>query len=430
MAHEEVELLAVGGGPANLALAIAVEETAPELAARTLVVEALDSPGWQRGLLLPWTQSQVSFIKDLVTLRDPRSRFSFINYLHSVGRLNEFVNLGSFTPYRLEFSNYLVWVSQSLSVVRLQHGRRVERIEAQRGPDGAVEGWLARFTDGSTVAARALSIGTGRDPHIPEVFKALPAERVVHSTSFAQRIGAFEPSTEHRIAVIGGAQSAAEMLLATHQTLPKSQCTMIMRSIGLNAYESSKFTNELYYPSFVDEFHDALPEARQQLLAEMHRSNYAGLAPATLDSLYRQIYLERLTDTQRLTVRAMTEIADARMEDDEVVLSLLDRKNGTVREFRCDAVFLGTGFDKDMPRLVRQLADAAGLEDIRVSRNYRLELPEESGALAYLQGVNEATHGIADSLLSVLAARAGEIVDDLVAGLSEPARRTAAVAAV
>jgi L-ornithine N5-oxygenase len=31
----------------------------------------------------------------------------------------------------------------------------------------------------------------------------------------------------------------------------------------------------------------------------------------------------------------------------------------------------------------------------------------------YLQGVNEETHGIADSLISVLAHRSQDIVDDL-----------------
>ena len=40
---------------------------------------------------------QVSFLKDLVTLRNPRSAFTFVNYLHSVGRLDEFINLGSFS---------------------------------------------------------------------------------------------------------------------------------------------------------------------------------------------------------------------------------------------------------------------------------------------------------------------------------------------
>ncbi len=84
MNHREVELLAVGAGPSNLALAIALEESAPDdLAAGSLLIERHQDTIWQRGMLMPWTRSQVSFLKDLVTLRNPCSRFTFISYLHS-----------------------------------------------------------------------------------------------------------------------------------------------------------------------------------------------------------------------------------------------------------------------------------------------------------------------------------------------------------
>ena len=95
MANHDVELLAVGAGPANLALAVALEEIAPHLARESLVIERNHEVSWQRGMLLPDALSQVSFLKDLVTLRNPRSRFSFLNYLHAVGRLDQFVNMGS-----------------------------------------------------------------------------------------------------------------------------------------------------------------------------------------------------------------------------------------------------------------------------------------------------------------------------------------------
>jgi L-ornithine N5-oxygenase len=50
-----------------------------------------------------------------------------------------------------------------------------------------------------------------------------------------------------------------------------------------------------------------------------------------------------------------------------------------------------------------------------VTRNYRLVLDGPATAACYLQGVNESTHGIADSLLSVLAHRSAEIVGDILA---------------
>ena len=58
--------------------------------------------------------------------------------------------------------------------------------------------------------------------------------------------------------------------------------------------------------------------------------------------------------------------------------------------------------------------------DFPVSVNYRLRLPETLPAggakfrpTVWLQGANEETHGISDSLLSVLSVRSGEVVDGL-----------------
>ena len=86
--HRAVKLLGIGAGPSKLALAVALEELAPDsLAAASLLIEQHKSVAWQRGMLLPWAQSQVSFLKDLVTLRNPRSGFSFLAYLRAVDRL-------------------------------------------------------------------------------------------------------------------------------------------------------------------------------------------------------------------------------------------------------------------------------------------------------------------------------------------------------
>ena len=96
------------------------------------MIEQHEDIGWQRGMLLPWAQSQVSFLKDLVTMRNPRSRFSFVNYLHETERLHDFINMSSFLPFRLEISSYLQWVARTLSLVGVQYGRRCMRVDAVR----------------------------------------------------------------------------------------------------------------------------------------------------------------------------------------------------------------------------------------------------------------------------------------------------------
>jgi len=355
-----------------------------------------------------------------VTLRNPRSEFSFVNYLHSVGRLNDFVNMASFLPFRLEISDYLQWVANSLTKVRVEYGRCCDRIEPLRSTGGEVTGWLVHLANGSTIGTTNLVIGIGREARIPEVFRDLPRERLVHSTEYSWRTADLDPDSPHRIVVVGAAQSAAEMLWETHQRLPKAQCAMVIRSVGLEYYQTSKFTNELYFPSFTDEFYSAAPEVRQHVLHEMRQTNYAGVTPGMLDGLYRQMYLERLTGTQRLRMISMVDVTGARIEGEDVVLTLTNRMGRVTEELPCDLVLLGTGFEPAMPSIIRNLAAEVGVAEIAVSRAYRMLTPPAVTAGCYLQGTNEGSHGIADSLMSVLAIRAGEIVTDVLANRSEP----------
>lgn len=415
MISQDTEVLAVGAGPANLALAVALEELAPEVAARTLMIDRSRTVEWQTGLLLPWAKSQVSFLKDLVTLRNPRSRFSFLSYLHATGRLDDFINMGAWTAYRSEIAGYLNWSAGQLRAVGVQLGRECVAVEPQRDSRGTLAGWLASFADGSQVACRYLVLGIGRDPLVPAVFAGLPPHRVIHSTWFRRGLAGLPAGQRYRITVVGGSQSSAEMVLALRGALPGSEVIWIMRGIGLSADSSSKFTNELYYPSFVDSFYAAPAEARARIFGQMRRTNYSVLAPATLQALYQAHYLSRIGGQDPVRFLTMADITGAREEGGSVVLEVADRKTGTTSTVSSDVVFLGTGFDTRMPALVRGLARATGLHRIEVTRHYRLNLGEPAAAACYLQGVNEATHGIADSLLSILARRAAEVTLDLLA---------------
>lgn len=414
MVKHDVELLAVGAGPANLALAVALEEIAPHLARETLVIERDQEISWQPGLLLPEALSQVSFLKDLVTMRNPRSRFSFLNYLHAVGRLDEFVNMGSFVPYRIELAGYLKWTADALSLVEVRRGRECVAVSPILD-DGTLTGWATETADGELIHSRYLVIGGGRDIHVPEPLRAVAPDRVIHSTEYLQRVAGLPKDRPYRVVVVGAGQSAAELFAAVQTDLPACQPTLLTRSIGLNFYETSKFNNELFFGSFVDTFFEGTAEARRRILAQMRHTNYAGLAPSTMDTLYRQFYLDRLTGRNRLQMITMHDITAAREQGEQIVLELTGWRTGAVQEITADLVLLGTGFSPEMPALVRHLAGELGLSDVAVTRDYRLILHRPSTAACYLQGVNEATHGISDSLLSVVAHRANDIVDDLLA---------------
>ena len=415
MTRREVELLAVGAGPSNLGLAIALEELAPDLAENALIIDRNQTVEWQSGMLLPWATSQVSFLKDLVTLRNPRSRFTFLNFLKSTGRLDAFVNLGALAPYRLEISAYLEWVARSLTKVSVELGRNCVRLEPALDASGTLTGWLATMADGSSIASRYLVIGTGRDPNIPAALAGLPPSRVIHTTRYRPAVAGLSKQLPYRVALIGSSQSAAEVFRALRTDLPDSDVAWVMRSIAPTADPSSKFTNELYYPSYIDEFFDTPEPGRDLIRQELYRTNYSCITPATLQALYTDRYRDRLDRRDDRRLITLTEVTGAREEDGEVILELTDRRTGNVTELRRDLVFLGTGFDWRTPRLIRTLADGLGLDEVSVTRRYRMVVNGPAEAACYLQGVNEATHGISESLLSVLAHRVRDITLDILA---------------
>ena len=74
-------------------------------------------------MLIEDATMQVSFLKDLVTMRNPTSAFSFVSYLHERGRLVDFINHKTLFPLRIEFHDYLEWAARRGDVVATARGR-------------------------------------------------------------------------------------------------------------------------------------------------------------------------------------------------------------------------------------------------------------------------------------------------------------------
>lgn len=225
------DLIGVGFGPSNLALAIRLEE---RRAARPLAhcfIERQPEFGWHRGMLLDDCRMQISFLKDLVTMRDPKSRYTFINYLFERGRLNEFVNLKNFYPTRVEFHDYLSWVADAFDA-HVHYSETVMAIEPVRGDGARIDALRVLSRDAAgrerQRVTRALSVGVGGTPAVPDAFAALGRDRVIHSSSYLtdiDRLVASPDGERRRVAVIGAGQSAAEVFIDLARRFPMSTRT-------------------------------------------------------------------------------------------------------------------------------------------------------------------------------------------------------------
>ncbi|MER7848670.1 lysine N(6)-hydroxylase/L-ornithine N(5)-oxygenase family protein [Kitasatospora sp. NPDC096077] len=417
------DLVGIGFGPANLALAIAIDDhnrRAPGQALAVRFLEKQERFGWHRGMLLDGATMQVSFLKDLVTMRDPSSRFTFLSYLQERGRLADFINLKTFYPTRLEFHDYFEWCAaefagqtgygRRVTAIRpVESGGRIERVEVvSEALDGG---------DREVRQARNIAVGTGLTPRVPQGITL--GERVWHARDLLTKAPALaeQPLRHRRIAVVGAGQSAAEAVEYLHRTFPDAEICAVLSRYGYSPADDSPFANRIFDPSAVDEFYAASEDGKRTLLDYHANTNYSVVDGELIEQLYRTVYQERVTGQERLRVLNATRLTGADHGPDGIAATVVSVTTGAERVLDCDAVVLATGYSHVDPReLLGDLAPACltdGLGRLRVDRDHRVLTEDHVGVGIYLQGGTEHTHGITSSLLSTLAVRSGEICDSL-----------------
>ncbi|WP_341316803.1 lysine N(6)-hydroxylase/L-ornithine N(5)-oxygenase family protein [Paraburkholderia sp. IMGN_8] len=419
------DLIGVGFGPSNLALAVRLAEEAGVSNLVHCFIERQPEFGWHRGMLLDDCRMQISFLKDLVTLRDPKSRFTFINYLFERGRLADFVNLKSFYPTRVEFHDYLSWVAAAFDE-RVHYGQTVIGIEpvTVAGKPAEVEALrvFSRDDDGREWqrVTRALSIGIGGGAQVPEAFAALGSHNIVHSSKYLSsidRVVGAASGARKRVAVIGAGQSAAEVFIDLTRRFPHVDASLVIRSSALKPADDSPFVNEIFSPAFTDIVYAQPKDGRRSLIERFRDTNYAVVDRPLIEQIYEMLYLQSVSAERRHRLLANTGIETAvRTASGQIELTLRDRLSGHARAEQFDALVLATGYRRDthfalLEGLAPQLGEA--LAQGNVERDYRLATPASFKPRIYLQGCCEDSHGLSDTLLSVLALRADEIVASL-----------------
>ena len=418
--NKPFDVIGVGFGPSNLALAIALEEQAETAGRRanSLFLDRQTDYHWHGDTLVSQSELQISFLKDLVTLRNPTSRHSFVNYLQQHGRLIDFINLGTFYPCRMEYSDYLRWVAGHFRE-QCAYGNRVDRVEPVIGMDGSVELLDVVSVDSQgrehRRRTRSVVVGTGGTPRIPAVFRDLrDDDRVFHHSRYLSRItqqrcARGEPM---RIAVVGGGQSAAEAFIDLNDSYPNVKVDLILRSEVLKPADDSPFVNQIFAPENTHLFFDQPEPERERLISEFHNTNYSVVDLNLIEQIYAILYRQKVSKRERHAFRCRTQVQSATSGEHGVRLHLRDVATGQEEVQHYDAVILATGYERTSHKtLLAPLADYLG--DFDVERSYRVRATPNLKAGVFVQGFSEANHGLSDTLLSVLPARAWEISEAL-----------------
>lgn len=429
-----LDVIGIGFGPANIALAIAFEELTDGL--NVLFLEKRDSPRWQEGMLLEDSDIQNHPLRDLVTPRNPRSRYSFTNFLFENGRLFEHLNLGLPFPLRIEYEQYVRWVAE-LFAHQVRYGVNVSAVEPLVDAEsGLLQGYCVRDASGREWRARSVVMAPGRTPNVPAQFADVDGERIVHLNDYLFALNRVRESRPPRVAVVGGSQSAVEILLHAHGLGDCRKVVGITRNFGFRQKDTSPFSDEVYFPQFVQTFFHADQKTKGRLRAELEGTNYSAADKDVLEALYVKLYANRILERDTLEIRTNTEVDKVNADGAGVHLALRNTITDARSVESFDLVVLATGFldigvgpkREAYPPLLSAVAPLLelGSGHLDVSIDYRVRFSGQPAHAAplYLNGLCESSHGMGDSgSFSLLALRSAAIAQSLAERLADGAAR-------
>ncbi|KAJ9144089.1 L-ornithine N(5)-monooxygenase [Pleurostoma richardsiae] len=466
------DLICAGFGPASLAIAVALHDAMEEGKIReppnVLFLEKQAQFAWHAGMLLAGAKMQISFIKDLASLRNPRSNFTFLNYLHKQDRLVEFTNLSTFLPARVEYEDYLRWCASFFDDV-VKYGNEVASVSPVEG-EGAVNMFEVVSRNVKTGAVtthrgRNVVLAVGGQPSIP---RCLPASnpRIIHSSQYANLVPQIlsDVGAPYRVAVVGAGQSAAEIFNNIQTLYPRSRTYLVMKQEFLKPSDDSPFVNSIFNPEYIDHLYPRSSQYRRNIITDAKATNYGVVRLELIERLYERMYDQRRelgSDEHKWPHRILSARRVVGVEDGADGLRLHVRQADTAESvvgpdgiheadvdntemlpgdelLDVDLIVAATGYrrnahvdmlkaawnllpqtpqsPKDQPRGYNDGWQVDGDRMLEVARDYRVKFAPgtvSAGSGVWLQGCCEGTHGLSDTLLSVLGTRSGEMVESL-----------------
>lgn len=412
------DVAGIGFGPSNMSLAIAIEEynTNKDKKISSIFLEKKKKFVWHEGMLLDNATMQVHFLKDLVTIRNPNSSYTFLNYLKQCNRLEEFINLNDPYPTRMEFNDYLGWVSNSLNIP-IRFNSLINDIQEVKIDDEKVYK-LALGKENKEILTKNVVIASGGIPRLPKNINIKNGERVFHSSSFLSKIDKFKNNevANYNFHVIGSGQSSAEIFNYLYNNFQNSNVSANLKKFTYKSAEDSHLVNQVFFSEMVDKFYFLEEKTKDLLLQDIQQTNYSAVDVELITEIYKDLYQQKIRNEDRFSINSLKVLISAEEKDQFVVCQYKDLYTNEISEEYIDALILATGYERNINNFLQNCTESFLLNEqdkIIVDRNYKILQKDDTNANIYLQGFTESTHGISDTLLSNLAVKSGEILNDI-----------------
>lgn len=355
---------------------------------------------------MPGAALQVSTLKDLVTLSDPTSSFSFLSYLHAHGRLYHFINARFDAVPRQEFRNYLEWASRRNPNVVL--GEEVLSVDFD-------DRFKVTTTNG-VVTTDNVVIGVGSEPWVPSHARDALGATQMHVSDFVSKARNLRGT---RVAVVGGGQSGAEAFLDL-MSRPESErprrTLWISRRPNFLPIDDSPFTNDYFMPSFSDYFFGLERNVREAFTAR-HVLASDGISEATLREIYQRSYVQRFiegaTDLFGLYPnREVVSVTAASLRGWDLTLAHNDLRD-MVEDIEVDVIVWATGFRPARMDFLSPIAHRLEREgsEYKIDETFAVVWDGPAERNIFVQNAARQQRGLADPNLSLMAWRAQRIVD-------------------
>ncbi|GAA2232419.1 lysine N(6)-hydroxylase/L-ornithine N(5)-oxygenase family protein [Streptomyces nogalater] len=397
------DFVGIGLGPFNLGLACLTEPIA-ELDG--VFLESKPDFEWHAGMFLDGAHLQTPFMSDLVTLADPTSPYSFLNYLKEKGRLYSFYIRENFYPLRVEYDDYCRWAAGKLNCVRF--GTTVTEVSY----DGEL--YVVRTEAGDTYRARHLVLGTGTVPFVPEACRDLGGD-FLHTSQYMHRKA--ELLEKKSITVVGSGQSAAEIYyeLLSEIDTRGYQLNWVTRSPRFFPLEYTKLTLEMTSPDYIDYFR-ALPEETRYRLEKQQKGLFKGINSDLIDSIFDLLYQKNVVSGDRpVPTRLLTNstLRTAAYQDGAYTLGFHQDEQDKDFEIETEGLVLATGYHYTPPAFLAPIRDRLRFDGhgrFDVARNYAVDI---TGRGVFLQNAGVHTHSITSPDLGMGAYRNAYIIREL-----------------
>jgi lysine N6-hydroxylase len=401
------DVIAVGLGPFNLSLACLM---APLKDHDALFLERNAEFAWHPGMLVDGCTLQNPFLADLVSLADPTSRYSYLNYCKQQGMLHARFVAEKFYLTRQEYNRYCRWAASQLASLRFHREVTAIAHDAARALY-VVAGRDVRTGRPFELACRRLVLGVGSVPRLPECCE--PGGPWLHSSAYLAHKAALQRKTS--ITIVGSGQSAAEICCDLLHDIDRHDyaLTWVTRSPRFFQMEDAKLALELMSPDYDEHFFGLDAAVKERIVSEQN-SVFNGINARLVNAIYD--LLDERRDPARRRVRLlpnMALVACRTRGDDGFELDFHHRDLDRRYRHRTDALVLATGYAPRVPDFVdgirhRIAWDAQGRYAQR--RNYAVDV---DGCEIFVQNAGCHAHGIASPDLSLTCHRNACIVREL-----------------